>query len=86
MNKEKRQKRIQQKENHIKRQLELVKTYKFPLIEQPHRLAKKSWCSCGNKNCVYCAKPRKIFGSLTLKEESFKDIEKSYYDEQTESN
>jgi hypothetical protein len=73
MNKEHRQKRIQQKENHIAKQLKILKEVRaFPgkPLKQPHRLAKVS--------CVMCGNPRKFLGEVTIQEEKFKDIQKSY--------
>lgn len=45
---------------------------------QPHKYSKMSWCNCGNPTCVFCASERKLFGRITLKEKTFKDIEDSY--------
>jgi hypothetical protein len=81
MDKEKRQKRIQQKIRHISKQLKLRKRSSFTkdkVVDQPHRLQKKTAYSCGNSNCVMCGNPRKFFGDLTMQEKSFKQTEAWY--------
>lgn len=81
MNKEHRQKRIQQTENHVAKRLKLLKAKGVASQKQrcePHRLAKVSGTTCGNSNCVMCGNPRKFLGEVTIQEEKFKDIQKSY--------
>ena len=68
--KAKHSKRIQQKENHIKKQVKISETYGIPVIE-PHKLAKKHSMNCGDSKCVMCANPRKMFKERTIKEVSF---------------
>lgn len=89
MDKEKRQKRIQQKANHVNRQVGLAKlglsatpvgTGKPRDIEQPHRLQKRKAWNCGNPNCIHCANPRKIFGELTLQEQKHQEVCAEYSD------
>lgn len=41
------------------------------VVEQPHRLQKRTAYSCGNPDCHMCANPRKIFKDLTVQEKSF---------------
>ena len=68
-------KRIQQKENHVKKEVKIAKQHGIK-ESQPHRLAKKSPVSCGNPKCVMCANPRKTFKELTIQEKKhFQDLE-----------
>lgn len=73
--KEKRQKRIRQKINHIQKQVKIRKKLNLPYedekLKEPHRLAKINAGNCGNPNCVMCGNPRKFFGELTKQELSF---------------
>ena len=63
-------KRIQQKENYIKKETKIAK--QLGIIEkQPHRFAKHSPANCGNPKCVLCANPRKTFKELTIQEQRF---------------
>jgi hypothetical protein len=84
--KQKRQKRIQQKIRHVEKQLKLRKRSSFAIqhldkvIKQPHRLQKRSAYTCGNPNCVMCGNPRKFFGESTIQEQSFKQTERWYED------
>lgn len=86
MNKEKRQKRFQQKDRYIKRQKAYVDTFfpeqSFRLEQEMGRLAKVSWCTCGNSNCVMCGNPRKFFGELTIQEKKQQDYSNSFGDEE----
>ena len=59
--------RLQQKENHINRQVAIAKEHHI-LVKQPHKLAKQSPISCGNPKCVMCANPRKTFEIPTIQE------------------
>jgi hypothetical protein len=59
--------RLQQKENHINRQVAIAKEHHIP-VKQPHKLAKQSPISCGNPKCVMCANPRKTFEIPTIQE------------------
>lgn len=78
--KEKHAKRIQQKRNHINKQLNLAKTFDKNIRaitkHQPGRLAKVTWCDCGNPDCFMCGNPRKFFGEVTIQEKKFLEIEK----------
>ena len=68
--KDKHSKRIQQKENHIRKQVKIAEAYGLPVTE-PHKLAKKHSMNCGDPKCVMCGNPRKIFKERTIKELSF---------------
>ena len=81
MDKEKRQKRIQQKENHIKKQVKLAKSYNFPDVKEPHRYAKTTWADCGNPNCFMCGNPRKFFKEITIQEKKHNEYADSFKDE-----
>ena len=63
-------KRIQQKENHIRKQVKIAETYGLP-VEEPHKLAKKHSMNCGDPKCIMCGNPRKMFKERTIKELSF---------------
>jgi hypothetical protein len=71
-----RERRIQQKERHIRRQVNhyMVASHN-PLsnlhVKEPHRLAKRNAFNCGSSNCMFCANPRKIFNEPTLQERRF---------------
>jgi len=60
-------KRIQQKENHIKKQVDIAKQHGLgfvdEVIQQPHRLAKH--------NVLDCVNPRKVLKERTKQEKSF---------------
>jgi hypothetical protein len=60
-------KRIQQKENHVKKEVKIAKQHGIQ-VEHPHELLKKSPVSCGNPKCVMCGNPRKTFEELTIQE------------------
>lgn len=69
-------KRQLQKENHVKRQMNIRKVHSFPDYgipgvssdESPHRYHKVSGMTCGDSNCVMCGNPRKFFGDITQQE------------------
>ena len=73
--KQKHQERIQQKQNKINKQKKIAKAFDIPWKE-PHKLLKRSVLSCGNKNCIFCANPRKIFNLKTIQELKFEQTEK----------
>ena len=78
---EKRTKRMQQKDRHIARQVKLKSNGNIPNdidLKQPHRLAKRSAWTCGNKNCAMCGNPRKFFGELTIQEQKQLEYMKSF--------
>ena len=70
-------KRIQQKENHVNKQIQIAKNYhmhkngKWKLLDQPHRNHKTSILNCGDPNCIMCMNPRKSFGEKTMQEKKF---------------
>ena len=70
LNKFKHSKRLQQKQNHIKKQQEIAESLGFP-IKEPHFLAKRHALNCGNSKCIMCGNPRKFFKERTIKEKSF---------------
>jgi len=63
-------KRIQQKQNHLNKQLEIAKSYGVT-VEEPHRFQKRHLLNCGDPKCTMCSNPRKIFKEKTIKEKSF---------------
>ena len=87
--KDKHSKRIHQKENRIKKQLQLAKNYGYHklgsvmsnwrYLKEPHRGLKKNIFNCGDSNCVMCGNPRKFFGEETIQEKKHK--QKKLYDE-----
>jgi hypothetical protein len=87
--KEKHSKRIQQKENHVKKQLQLAKDYgyhklnnsmhKWRYLLQPHRAHKVHIFNCGDPKCSMCGNPRKFFEEETMQEKSHK--QKKLYQE-----
>lgn len=81
IDKEKHSKRIQQKTNHVSRQMDIRKAHAFDnnsvaKHNEPHRYHKVSGTTCGNSNCVQCGNPRKFFGEPTQQEKRLsQDIE-----------
>lgn len=71
--------RILQKQNHIKHELDIAKAYGFN-AEEPHKFAKKHALNCGNPRCVMCGNPRKMFKEKTIQEKSFEQTQ-SWNDE-----
>ena len=68
-------KRIQQKENHVSRQMDIRKSHNFPDERNAHRYHKVSGVTCGDSNCVMCGNPRKFFDEKTMQEKSFEQTE-----------
>ena len=70
MSKEKRQKRFQQKDRHIERQLYVAKTFDHGYYNNnnKHKLHKLKAFHC---SCWMCGNPRKYFGEKTLQETKF---------------
>jgi hypothetical protein len=64
-------KRLQQKQNHIKKQTKIAKSHNND-VKQPHRFAKVKSMNCGQPKCVMCGNPRKIWGQMTMQEKKFK--------------
>lgn len=71
--------RIQQKENHIRRQMSIRKAYNFP-NDEAHKYHKLSGTTCGDPNCFMCGNPRKFFGEETIQERKHKQS-KFYQDD-----
>ncbi len=67
----KRNKRIQSKQNAIKKQTKIAKTNGLD-VTQPHKFAKHHAMDCGNPKCMLCGNPRKLYKEPTIQEESFK--------------
>ncbi|NDB58616.1 hypothetical protein EB001_09235 [bacterium] len=76
MNKEKRQKRFQQKNRHIERQLDIAKTnhHGYYNDNNKHKLHKKHAMNCGAPGCIMCANPRRTFGEKTWQEIKFECV------------
>ena len=66
--KDKHAKRLQQKENHIKKQMKIRKAHGFPEEKDAHKYHKRSGTTCGDANCVMCGNPRKFFKERTIQE------------------
>lgn len=71
-------KRRHHTENAINRQVEIAKVHNVPVTEK-HRYAKHNVLNCGQKNCLFCANPRKLFGEKTLQEKSME--QRRFYEE-----
>lgn len=87
MNKDKRQKRFQQKQRHIDRQMKIYNDVMGPYnkwipdkaiglyfkehAKTPHRFHKKNALNCGDPKCVMCMNPRKAWGEKTMQERKF---------------
>jgi hypothetical protein len=70
--KAKHQQRLQQKENHIKKQYKLAKMYNYEkYLKQPHRLAKHNTADCGKADCMLCGNPRRTHKMKTIQELKF---------------
>jgi hypothetical protein len=67
-------KRIQQKENHVKKQVKIAKANKIP-VDEPHRLQDHAAVNCGDPTCSLCGNPRKVFKEPTVQEKSFKQTQ-----------
>lgn len=62
----KRGRRINQKTNHINKQVKIAKASGQKVVD-PHRFAKHNALDCGVPNCPMCANPRRQ-GKKTLQE------------------
>ena len=72
LSKVKHSKRIQQKENHVKKQVKIAKANGIPVKQgEEHYLAKHSAVNCGNPTCILCMNPRKSMGEKTIQEKKF---------------
>jgi len=73
--------RLQQKENRIRRQLQLAKNYgyhklgsgheRWRYLTEPHRNHKKNIFNCGDSRCAMCGNPRRFFKEKTVQEKRF---------------
>lgn len=70
--------RLHQKENHIRKQMDIRKSHKFP-EDEAHKYHKVSGTTCGDPKCHMCGNPRKFFGEETIQERKHKQ-EKYYKD------
>lgn len=87
--------RLHQKENRIKKQLQLAKNYgyhklnstmhKWRNLLQPHRNLKQNIFNCGDPKCHMCGNPRKFFKEETMQEKKHKQ-EKFYKDDDKDIN
>ena len=73
--KEKHSRRIQQKQNYVKKQVKIAKAFGLE-VKEPHTLAKHSAMNCGDPKCHMCGNPRKFFKEKTISEKSFEQTEK----------
>jgi hypothetical protein len=70
-------KRLHQKTNYIKQQVDIAKAHGVEVkAGQEHRLAKHSATTCGDSHCVMCGNPRKFFKEPTIAEKSFDQTQK----------
>lgn len=76
--KEKRSKRIHDKETAISKQVKIAKSKGID-VKEPHKLAKHHALDCGQPGCMLCGNPRKIFKEKTIQEKSF--LQDKLYDE-----
>jgi hypothetical protein len=85
--KTKRSERIHRTNNHINKQLKIVKVSggNKRYLREPHRLAKHNAMDCGQPNCFLCGNPRKIFEVKTIQELKFEQTEK-WIDDESEFN
>lgn len=75
--KAKHQQRLQQKENHIKKQYKIAKRVGHSkYLDQPHRLAKHNAMDCGTPGCNLCGNRRKVWEEKTIQELKFEQTEK----------
>jgi len=81
--KTKRSDRIHRTNNHINKQLKIVKTNggNKRYLKEPHRLAKHNAMDCGRPGCSLCGNPRRIFEAKTIQELKFEQTEKWIHDE-----
>ena len=73
--KQKRAERMQQKVNHIRKEVKIAKEYNIP-VKEPHKLHKTHVMNCGNPKCYMCGNPRKVFGEKTMQERRYDQKEK----------
>lgn len=63
-------KRLHQKQNYVKKQTKIAKTFNVP-VEEPHRLQDHAALNCGDPGCIFCSNPRKIWKEKTVQEKKF---------------
>ena len=65
-------KRIQQKQNYVKKQTKIAKAHGLKVkMGEEHRLQDHAAMNCGNPKCNLCMNPRKLFKEKTIQEKSF---------------
>ena len=67
-------KRIQQKNNYIRKQVGIAKAHHME-VENPHMFAKHAAMNCGDPKCSLCANPRKLRKEKTIQEKRFEQKE-----------
>jgi hypothetical protein len=73
--KEKRNRRFQQKQRHINRQVNLKKQYNLHSeTMESHRYHKVKSLNCGDPNCAMCGNPRKFWNDVTIQEKKFHEM------------
>ena len=73
--KEKHSRRIQQKQNYVKKQVKIAKAFGLE-VKEPHTLAKHAAMNCGDPKCHMCGNPRRFYKEKTITEKSFEQTEK----------
>lgn len=68
--KAKHSKRIQQKNNYIRKQVGIAKANHME-VENPHMFAKHAAMDCGIPECPVCSNPRKLRKEKTIQEKRF---------------
>lgn len=78
LTKQKRNERIQQKDNRLEKQKVIAKllggTGKMDMSS--HYYHKQNVANCGNPVCYLCSNPRKFFGEKTIQERKFEETVK----------
>jgi hypothetical protein len=70
-------KRIQQKQNYVKKQTKIAKAHGLPVkLGEEHRLQDHAAMNCGIPKCPMCMNPRRQFKEKTIQEKSFEQTEK----------
>ena len=82
--KSKHSRRIQQKQNHVARQMKLQRHIFGDQPKEGHVYHKLSFATCGNSNCYMCGNPRKFTGELTMQEQRLFQDRVNFQDDQFE--
>jgi hypothetical protein len=82
--KERRQRRFEQKENHLQDQLRLARRVGSRDLSQPHRFHKKKVMDCGKTMCCMCS-ANKVLGERTIQEKRFTQDERQLLIEDNEN-